>query len=100
MRRFSDVLPKVGGNMKANLWFVLLLTALSQGGEPARVLAQDAPDRPAMARDDKSKGGATRTMVNMRAQHKDRRVWSVDWVNNLAAPNKPYVTLRASERRD
>jgi hypothetical protein len=45
-------------------------------------------------------GLARMSMVNMRAQHKDRHVWSVDWVNDLAAPNKPYVTLRASERRD
>jgi hypothetical protein len=37
--------------------FVVLLTALGQAGEPSRVLAQDAPDRPPLARDDKSKGG-------------------------------------------
>jgi hypothetical protein len=45
-------------------------------------------------------GLARMSMVNMRAQHKDRQVWSVNWVNDLGSPNQPYVTLRASERRN
>jgi hypothetical protein len=43
-------------------------------------------------------GFARMSMVNLQAQHKDQRVWSADWVYDLEAPNKPYVTLRAPGR--
>jgi len=42
-------------------------------------------------------GFARMSMVNLRAKHKDRSVWSVDWVNNLQDPGQPYVTLRGPE---
>jgi hypothetical protein len=45
-------------------------------------------------------GLARMSMVNMRAQHKDRSVWKVEWVYDLEAPNKPYVTLRGPERQN
>jgi hypothetical protein len=45
-------------------------------------------------------GLARMSMVNLRAQHKDRTVWSVEWVNDRQAPNQPYVTFFASLRRD
>jgi hypothetical protein len=41
---------------------------------------------------------ARMSMVGLRAAHKDRNVWSVQWVNDRQAPNQPYVTLFASER--
>jgi hypothetical protein len=65
VRRFSEIPSKVGDHAKANMLFVLLLTALGQGGEPASVLAQDAPDRPALARDDESKGSAAATQPDL-----------------------------------
>jgi hypothetical protein len=43
-------------------------------------------------------GFARMSMVNLRAQHKGRTVWNADWVYDLEAPNKPYVTLRAADR--
>jgi hypothetical protein len=43
-------------------------------------------------------GFARMSMVNLRAEHKDQTVWTADWVYDLEAPNKPYVTLRAAER--
>ena len=43
-------------------------------------------------------GFARMSMVNLRAEHKDQTVWSAEWVYDLEAPNKPYVTLRAPER--
>jgi hypothetical protein len=43
---------------------------------------------------------ARMSMVNMRAQHKDQSVWKVEWVYDLEAPNKPYVTLRAPDRHN
>jgi hypothetical protein len=43
-------------------------------------------------------GFARMSMVNLRAQHKDRNVWSVNWATNYADPNQPYVTLRAPDR--
>jgi hypothetical protein len=45
-------------------------------------------------------GFARMSMVNMRAQHKDRSVWKVEWVYDLQAPDKPYVTLRAPDRHN
>jgi hypothetical protein len=39
-------------------------------------------------------GLARMSMINLSVKHKDRHVWSVDWVYDLEAPNKPYVTLR------
>jgi len=42
-------------------------------------------------------GFARMSMVNLRAKHKDRSVWSVEWVNDLQAPGQPYVTLRAPD---
>jgi len=43
-------------------------------------------------------GIARMSMVNLRAQHKDRSVWSMNWASNLEDPNQPYVTLRAPDR--
>ena len=43
-------------------------------------------------------GFARMSMVNLQAQHKDQQVWSADWVYDLEAPNKPYVTLRSPGR--
>jgi hypothetical protein len=43
-------------------------------------------------------GFARMSMVNLRAQHKDRNVWSVNWASNYEDPNQPYVTLRAPDR--
>ncbi len=43
-------------------------------------------------------GLARMSMVQLRASHKDRNVWSADWVNDLQNPNNPYVTLRAPSR--
>jgi hypothetical protein len=43
-------------------------------------------------------GFARMSMVNLRAQHKGQTVWNADWVYDLEAPNKPYVTLRAPDR--
>ena len=37
-------------------------------------------------------------MVNLRAQHKNRNVWSVNWATYNADLNHPYVTLRAPDR--
>jgi hypothetical protein len=45
-------------------------------------------------------GFARMSMVNLRAAHKEQTVWTVDWVYDLEAPNKPYVTLRAPDRRN
>jgi hypothetical protein len=42
-------------------------------------------------------GFARMSMVNLRAAHKDRSVWSVDWVYDLEAPSQPYVTLRVPD---
>ena len=63
--RFSEGPSKVGDHMKVNMMFVLLLTAVGEGGEPARFLAQVAPDRPALARDDKSKDSAAGTQPDL-----------------------------------
>jgi hypothetical protein len=43
-------------------------------------------------------GFARMSMVNLRAQHKDRNVWRVNWATNYEDPNQPYVTLRAPDR--
>ena len=40
-------------------------------------------------------GFARMSMVQLRASHKDRNVWSAGWVYDLQNPNNPYVTLRA-----
>jgi hypothetical protein len=40
---------------------------------------------------------ARMSMVNVRAEHKDRPVWKVDWAHDLTNPNEPYVTLRAPD---
>jgi hypothetical protein len=45
-------------------------------------------------------GFARMSMVSMRAQHKDQSVWKVEWVYDLQAPDKPYVTLRAPDRHN
>jgi len=42
-------------------------------------------------------GFARMSMINLRAQHKERTVWSVDWVYDLQGPGQPYVTLRAPD---
>jgi hypothetical protein len=41
---------------------------------------------------------ARMSMVNLRAQHKDRTVWSVNWATNYQDATQPYVTLRAPDR--
>jgi hypothetical protein len=43
-------------------------------------------------------GFARMSMVNLRAQHKNRNVWSVNWASNYEDPNQLYVTLRAPDR--
>jgi hypothetical protein len=43
-------------------------------------------------------GFARMSMVNLRAQHKNRNVWSVSWATYNADLNQPYVTLRAPDR--
>jgi hypothetical protein len=45
-------------------------------------------------------GFARMSMVDLRARHKDRDVWSADWVTDLQNPNRPYVTLRSDPRPD
>jgi hypothetical protein len=45
-------------------------------------------------------GFARMSMVNLRAQHKGRDVWKVDWAYSLQDPKQPYVTLRAPDRPD
>jgi hypothetical protein len=43
-------------------------------------------------------GVARMSMVNLRAEHKGTEVWTADWVNDLSAPNKPYITRTVSKR--
>jgi hypothetical protein len=43
-------------------------------------------------------GFARMSMVNLRAQHKDRDVWKAEWVFDRQDPNKPYFTTRAPDR--
>jgi hypothetical protein len=38
---------------------------------------------------------ARMSMVWLRGEHKGREVWTADWVSDLAAPNKPYLTIPA-----
>lgn len=38
---------------------------------------------------------ARMSMVNLRAEHKGREVWKVDWVDDLESPGKPYLTIAA-----
>jgi hypothetical protein len=45
-------------------------------------------------------GFARMSMVNLRATHKDRDVWRVDWATDYQDPNRPYVTLRGDTRPD
>ncbi len=45
-------------------------------------------------------GFARMSMVNLRARHKDRDVWVVDWATDHQDPNRPYVTLRGDIRPD
>jgi hypothetical protein len=45
-------------------------------------------------------GFARMSMVNLRARHKDRDVWSVAWATDYQDPSKPYATLRAPTRPD
>ena len=45
-------------------------------------------------------GFARMSMVNLRARHKDRDVWRVDWAFAFQDPNEPYVTLRVVDRPD
>lgn len=42
---------------------------------------------------------ARMSMVNLRAEHKEKRVWSVDWQVTGGTPGGPYVTLQAGEIR-
>lgn len=39
---------------------------------------------------------ARMSMVNLRAEHRGKEVWKVDWVNDRASPGKPYVTIPAA----
>ena len=43
---------------------------------------------------------ARMSMVNLRARHKGRDVWSADWASDFRNASKPYVTLRAPVRQD
>ena len=43
-------------------------------------------------------GFARMSMVDLRAEHKDQIVWRAEWVDQVEAPNKPYVTLLGAER--
>ena len=36
-------------------------------------------------------------MIDLKAKHKDRDVWSVPWTTNFRNPNEPYVTLRVTD---
>jgi hypothetical protein len=45
-------------------------------------------------------GFARMSMVNLRARHKDRDVWRVDWAVAFQDPNEPYVTLRVVDQPD
>lgn len=45
-------------------------------------------------------GFARMSMINLRAKHKDRDVWKVDWAGNFRDPAEPYVTLRATDLAD
>jgi hypothetical protein len=45
-------------------------------------------------------GFARMSMVNLRAAHKDRNVWKVDWAFELRNPTKPYINIRAPDRSD
>jgi hypothetical protein len=45
-------------------------------------------------------GFARMSMIDLKARHKDRDVWSVPWNNKYTDPSEPYVTLRGSERAD
>jgi hypothetical protein len=55
-------------------------------------------DRPIDGKPTWHYGFARMSMVNLRAKHKGRDVWSVGWATDLRNPNEPYVTLRASDR--
>ncbi len=43
-------------------------------------------------------GIARMSMVNLRAEHKGRKVWNVEWATDYHNPKEPYVTLRAPDR--
>lgn len=45
-------------------------------------------------------GFARMSMVNLRAQHKDREVWKAAWAVGLQDPTGPYFTTRAPSRPD
>jgi hypothetical protein len=38
---------------------------------------------------------ARMSMVNLRAERQGQEIWSVGWVYDLDAPNKPYITIPA-----
>jgi hypothetical protein len=40
-------------------------------------------------------GLARMSMVNLKAEHQGRPIWNVGWVNDVSAPNKPYLTIPA-----
>jgi hypothetical protein len=41
-------------------------------------------------------GFARMSMINLKAKHKDRDVWSVPWATDFQNPNESYVTLPAN----
>ena len=45
-------------------------------------------------------GFARMSMVNLRAQHKARNVWKVEWATDYRNPTLPYVTLQSETRSD
>jgi hypothetical protein len=45
-------------------------------------------------------GFARMSMVNLRAQHKARNVWRVEWATDYRNPTLPYVTLQSESRSD
>jgi hypothetical protein len=40
-------------------------------------------------------GLARMSMVNLRAEHQGKPIWRVGWVDDVTAPNKPYLTIPA-----
>jgi hypothetical protein len=42
---------------------------------------------------------ARMSMVNLRAHHKDREVWSAEWAPGGGSPSMPYCTIQGAQRR-
>lgn len=71
------------------------LFAFVQATDPeVLLLIEDRPHNGALAW---QYGLARMSMVNLRAELKRQVVWRAEWDNDRFAPDKPYMTLRASE---